>query len=254
MTPHISAKLDDIASLVLISGDPIRVAQMSKQFLKKNCLVSNVRNLAIYTGYYKGIRITFATSGIGQASIGIVAYELLKYYQVKVIIRLGTCGLFALQNYQLRDLFCVDTAYSFTTFFPEFYQSHKIVADSFLNNLITQSAQKQKINLYNDIKIWSSNEFYFQDASSVESLVKIYDLIGTEMEAYTLFVLAKLFHARAACLLTVSDIIKLPSSFLSSTEIKNNHSEKNMTTQERTSGLTKSFLVILEALVKFYHS
>ena len=55
-------------------------------------MVNSVRNMLGFTGYYKGKRITIFSHGMGIPSIGIYAYELYQFYDVKKIIRLGTCG------------------------------------------------------------------------------------------------------------------------------------------------------------------
>ena len=45
-----------------------------------------------YTGYYKDKLITVMSSGMGMPSMMIYASELFKFYDVKKIIRIGTCG------------------------------------------------------------------------------------------------------------------------------------------------------------------
>ena len=45
-----------------------------------------------YSGYYKDQFITVMGHGMGMPSIGIYSYELFKFYDVDLIIRLGTAG------------------------------------------------------------------------------------------------------------------------------------------------------------------
>ena len=93
-TPHIEAKEEDIASIVLLPGDPLRAKYIAEHYLNNYRIVNKVRNMYFYTGYYKGKKVTIASSGMGIPSMGIYAYELIKYYNVKKIIRIGTCGSF----------------------------------------------------------------------------------------------------------------------------------------------------------------
>ena len=87
MSIHIESKKEDISELVLMPGDPLRAKYIAENFLDNYKLVNQVRNMFGYTGYYKGKRITVFASGMGIPSIGIYAYELFKYYDVKKIIR-----------------------------------------------------------------------------------------------------------------------------------------------------------------------
>ena len=94
MTPHNEAKKEDISDIVLMPGDPLRAKYIAENFFEKSKLINSVRNMLGYTGYYKGRKITVFASGMGMPSMGIYAYELYKFYDVKSIIRLGSCGAY----------------------------------------------------------------------------------------------------------------------------------------------------------------
>ena len=70
-TPHIESKLEDIAEVVLMPGDPLRAKYIAENFLTDYKLINTVRNMFGYTGYYKGKRVTVFASGMGVPSIGI---------------------------------------------------------------------------------------------------------------------------------------------------------------------------------------
>ena len=70
-TPHIESKLEDIAEVVLMPGDPLRAKYIAENFLEDAKLVNTVRNMFGYTGYYEGHRVTVFASGMGVPSIGI---------------------------------------------------------------------------------------------------------------------------------------------------------------------------------------
>ena len=81
-TPHIEAKKEDIAELVLMPGDPLRAKIIAEKFLSDYKQVNSVRNMFAYTGTYNGKRVTIFGSGMGMPSIGIYSYELFKFYDV----------------------------------------------------------------------------------------------------------------------------------------------------------------------------
>ena len=91
-TAHIESRKEDIGEIVLLPGDPLRAKYIAEHFLEDYRLVNSVRNMYAYTGTYKGKMITVFSSGMGIPSVGIYAYELFKFYDVKKIIRIGTCG------------------------------------------------------------------------------------------------------------------------------------------------------------------
>ncbi len=86
MTPHIEAKKEDIAKIVIMPGDPLRAKMIADTYLSDVKLVNAVRNVLGYTGKYKGKEVTVMASGMGMPSIGIYSYELFKFYDVDSII------------------------------------------------------------------------------------------------------------------------------------------------------------------------
>ena len=50
-TAHIEANMEDIAPIVLTSGDPKRCEYIAKTYLKDIKLVNTVRGMTAYTGY-----------------------------------------------------------------------------------------------------------------------------------------------------------------------------------------------------------
>jgi purine-nucleoside phosphorylase len=111
MSTHINANKGDIAPLVLMSGDPLRVKYIAEKYLEDYKLVNSVRNMLAYTGTYKGMRVTVFASGMGNPSIGIYSYELYKFYDVEKIIRIGSCGANS-EDIDLYSLILVDKSYS----------------------------------------------------------------------------------------------------------------------------------------------
>jgi len=109
MTPHIEAKKGDYAEAVLLPGDPLRAEWVAKTFLDQPRLVNQVRNCLGYTGTYQGKPVSVQATGMGQPSLGIYVHELITSYDVKTLIRIGTCGALV-PKVKLRDIVIAETA------------------------------------------------------------------------------------------------------------------------------------------------
>lgn len=101
---HLNCMPENIASTVILVGDPDRVGLISRYFSKIE-FKTQKREFVLHTGYYQGKRITVLSTGIGAGSIDIVMNELdalvnIDFNTRKIrdeltslnIIRLGTCG------------------------------------------------------------------------------------------------------------------------------------------------------------------
>ena len=76
-TPHMTAKVGDVAETVLLPGDPLRAKFIAETFLEDAVQFNAVRNIFGYTGTYKGKRVSVMGTGMGCPSIGIYSYELI---------------------------------------------------------------------------------------------------------------------------------------------------------------------------------
>ena len=115
-TPHISAKMGEIAPSVLMPGDPLRAQFIAENFLTDVKCFNKVRNMLGFTGKYKGKTVSVMGSGMGMASIGIYSYELFGFYGVENIIRIGSAGAIS-EKINLKDIViamgaCTDSNYA----------------------------------------------------------------------------------------------------------------------------------------------
>ncbi len=210
MTPHIESKKEDIAPVVIMPGDPLRAKYIAENFLEEYRLVNNVRNIFAYTGKYKGKRITVMASGMGMPSMGIYSYELYKFYDVRAIIRIGSCGVYS-EDINLLETILVEKSYTEGNFAKNMTgeDEHIAIADKDLNVLLENKAKD------NNIKIRKENiacvECFDPYIENVEELVKRFpkeeNIVGAEMESFSLFYTAKKLKRKAACMLTVVDSI-----------------------------------------------
>ena len=103
MSIHIGGKKEEVASRVLMPGDPVRAKYIAEKFLDNPKEYTSIRNMLGYTGTYKGVEVSIQGSGMGMPSMGIYSWELMKEYDVKKIIRIGTAGAFS-KNLNLGDI------------------------------------------------------------------------------------------------------------------------------------------------------
>ena len=204
MTEHIEAKLEDIADIVIMPGDPLRAKMIAEKYLKDYKLVNKVRNNYAYTGYFNGKLVTIMSSGMGMGSIGIYSYELFKIYNVKRIIRIGTCGSYT-NDLKVYDTILATSVYTDSNF--EFVQTgtenNILQGFSALNDKLIQSSKELGIDLKTGV-IHSSDVFYRQ-TNNYKQIYEKYNCKAVEMESYALLATAHLLNKEAACLLTVSN-------------------------------------------------
>ena len=208
MTPHNEAKKEDIADIVLMPGDPLRAKYIAENYLENYKLINSVRNMLGYTGLYKGKRLTVFASGMGMPSMGIYAYELYKFYDVKSIIRLGSCGAYS-PDLNIFDTILVNSSYTEGNFAYglEGVDCHKAKADKELNLALENKAKELGINLISgDVLCSEVFDYYVKDLNDlINRFPKDMNIIGAEMESFALFYTAKYLNKKAACLLTVVD-------------------------------------------------
>ena len=207
-TPHIKCNKEDIADIVLMPGDPLRAKFIAETYLDNYKLVNDIRNMLAYTGFYKGKRITVFSSGMGLASMARYCYELYNFFDVKYIIRIGSCGSNN-PNIKLLDIVLSTSSYTETNFSYTFNSEniYEINSSSLLNAIIIDKAKSKKI----DLKLGKTActlvfDSYIQNQKSYSERLPL-DVIASEMEAFALFYIANKLKKEASCLLTVSDSI-----------------------------------------------
>lgn len=204
MTPHIEAKLGEIAPTVIMPGDPLRAKMIAEKYLENPRLVSSVRNIYAYTGTYKGKEITIMASGMGMPSMGIYSYELYNKYNVENIIRVGTSGSYT-EKLNVYDVVLATGSYSESSFAKTQNGTldNILYGSEELNNIIKETANNKNIHIEEGI-IHSTDVFYKENNNYPELRDK-YGCMCVEMESFALFHNAKTYGKKAACILTISD-------------------------------------------------
>ena len=93
---HLGVLPHQVASKIIIVGDPERVPTISELFDEVECRIHN-REFVVHTGSYKGKRLTIVSSGIGVDNIDIVINELDAAVNVDLTTRLPKKELTSLE-------------------------------------------------------------------------------------------------------------------------------------------------------------
>ncbi len=200
VSTHIGAAVGDIAPTVLMPGDPLRATWIAETFLDDAACYTEVRGMYGFTGTWQGRPISVQGSGMGQPSFAIYANELMREYDVKAIIRVGSCGAMS-EKLAIRDLViasgaCTDSSMNRITFEGLDYAP---VADFGLLREAAAAAPDAHVGL-----IFSSDSFY-PSRPELSARMVDYGVLAVEMEAAALYTLAAKHGCRALAICTVSD-------------------------------------------------
>ena len=238
MSIHCNAKKEDIKSVVLMPGDPLRAKYIAENFLENARLVNTVRNMLAYTGSYKGKEITVFSSGMGMPSMGIYCYELYKFYDVDTIIRIGSCGSYN-KDIKPLDTILVENSYTESNFAFSWNgkDCHIAYPSEETNKTIEAVAKENNLPFVKGSTLCGDCfDRYLEDLNSlINRFPKDLNIIGAEMEAFSLFYLAKCLNKKAACLLTVVDSL---------------YSTEELSSKERETSLNTMIKIALESALK----
>ncbi|MDA7426452.1 purine-nucleoside phosphorylase [Thalassococcus lentus] len=204
MTIHIGAEPGQIAETVLMPGDPLRAEWAANTFLDDAKCVNRVRGMLGFTGTYKGNPVTIHGSGMGMPSLSIYANELIRDYGAKTLIRIGSCG--GMQDMVgIRDVILAMTASTLSTPSRGIFRELNFApcADYGLLRSAADAASARGIT-HHVGGIYSSDVFYDERPDLNEQMMR-HGILGVEMEAAELYILAARYGVRALAVLTVSD-------------------------------------------------
>lgn len=207
MTIHIGAKPGEIAETVLLPGDPYRARWAAQTFLTDAVCVNEVRGMLGFTGTWNGHRVTIQGTGMGMPSLSIYTNELMRDYGAQTLIRIGSCG--GMQDHVgIRDVILAMTSSTMSTpsrgIFREL--SFAPCADYGLLSAAAEAAKTRGVTTHIG-GIYSSDVFY-DERPDLTAEMERHGILGVEMEAAELYILAARYKRRALAVLTVSDHLK----------------------------------------------
>ena len=230
---------EDIASIVLMPGDPLRAKYIAQNFLEDAKCVTSVRNMLGFTGTYKGIKVTVMGSGMGMPSMGIYAFELFHFFNVAKIIRIGTCGAVS-PTANINDMILSESVYSESNFAYTYnnYDKHVVTASAKLNESVMEAAEELNLQVKLHKGMLTTMDVFgpYIDYDRVLARIpKEYNVLGEEMEAFGLIHIANSLGKEATAIATVVD-----SKF----------SDVVLSIEDRQTSLNNMIKLALEAIIK----
>lgn len=204
-TPHIGAKIGEIAQTVIMAGDPLRAKFMAEKFLDNPVLFNQVRGMLGFTGTHEGKRVSVMGHGMGIPSIGIYSYELFNFYDVNTIIRVGSAGSIQ-EDLNIGDLAiamgaCTNSNYGMQYELPGTFAP---IADFSLVRGAVEACERMGYG-YKVGNVFSSDTFYTENAHN-DKWINM-GVMCVEMEAAALYMNAARAGKRALTICTISDHI-----------------------------------------------
>ncbi|MBK5267096.1 MAG: purine-nucleoside phosphorylase [Acidimicrobiia bacterium] len=206
-TPHISAEKGAFAEAVLLPGDPLRAQFIAENFLEDAVQVNAVRNMLGFTGTYNGVPVSVMGTGMGIPSASIYATELIKDYDVKRLVRVGSCGAIS-TRVNIRDIViaigaCTDSAVNRARYGGWDFAA---TADFELARAAVDAAEAAGKTVH--VGNVHSADLFYNPTSHVWDTLENMNVMAVEMEAAGLYGVAAEYGARALTIATVSDHIR----------------------------------------------
>lgn len=203
-TPHISAEHGDIAEAVLLPGDPLRAKYIAETFLDDPREVTSVRSMYGYTGTYKGMPVTAQGTGMGIPSASIYITELVRFYGVKRLVRVGSCGGIS-EDVGVRDVILAVGAATDSVVNRARYGGWDFAASADLGLLRAAAAVADAAGQpFHAGNVHSADNFYNPNPEALAIWQRM-NVLAVEMEAAALYAIAHEERVRALAVLTVSD-------------------------------------------------
>jgi DeoD family purine-nucleoside phosphorylase len=190
----------EVAERVLLPGDPGRALRLAQQLLDPPKMLNHNRGLWGYTGAGPdGEPLTVQSTGMGGPSTAIVVEELIEL-GARRLLRVGTCGALV-AALELGSLLVADGVLAADGTSRALGAGERALPDPELQAALAAAADGAATGL-----VVSSDLFYDPDRDRARRWVEA-GAVAVEMEAATLFTLARRRGAAAACLLAVSDVV-----------------------------------------------
>ncbi|HEY4489902.1 MAG TPA: purine-nucleoside phosphorylase [Candidatus Paceibacterota bacterium] len=205
MSIHISANPGQIASRVLLPGDPLRAKFIAENWLTDIVQYNRTRNMLGFTGTTRrGVRVSIQGSGMGMPSLSIYVHELIRDYGVKDIIRLGSCG--ALQpEIGLREIILAQGSCSDSNINRRRFKGMDFAPIADWELLAVAQMRSKRLNIPVRVgNILATDTFYGPDPEEWRLWAQ-YGVLAVEMESAELYTVAARYGVKALSILTVSD-------------------------------------------------
>ncbi len=205
-TPHIDPKGEEIAETILLPGDPLRARFIAETYFENPRCFNEVRGMYGFTGSYRGRKVSVMGTGMGIPSISLYSWELIHVFDVKNLIRVGSCGTIQ-EDIDLYDVVIAQGASTDSSYLTQFgmpgtyapLSSYRLLEKA--KRVADERGQRTHVG-----NILSSDIFYNEDPDALGKWARM-GILAVEMESAGLFANAAAAGVDALGIFTVSDNI-----------------------------------------------
>jgi uridine phosphorylase len=234
----------DVGEYVLLPGDPAR-CDRTAEFLDNAKLIVHNREHRTFTGYYKGIKVSVTSTGMGCPSASIATEELCNI-GAKVFFRIGSSAAIK-EGIRVGDLIISTGAMknegTSRFFVPDAFPA---VPDFDLTAALITTARALTAGTEVSVHygIGSTDDAFFGETPEFIEKLHSYGCINIEMEASGIFTAAHRRGCRAAAIFGCSANLKTG-------EIYYADGTKEADNQKLVNAWNKEIEIVLETIYKF---
>jgi len=199
MQPHIMCKRGDVGEYVLLPGDPKRT-KIIAELMDEPKIVADYRQFITWTGWYKDVKVSTTSTGIGCPAAAITVEELSRI-GAKCFIRVGTTGSIQ-PHIDTGDLIVATGAVrdegTTVNYAPPTYPA---LASLKVVTALLEASKRVGVNCYSGI-VWTNDAFYSEHMEKVE-LYRSLGVLSVEMECSAIFTLASIKGLLSGAILAV---------------------------------------------------
>ena len=203
-TPHISAPEGAFAGSILLPGDPLRARYIAETFLDDAVVVTSVRNMLGFTGSYRGMPVSTMGTGMGVPSAAIYVTELIRFYGVRRLVRVGSCGGIS-PDVKMREAILAIGAATDSATNRTRYNGWDYAPTANFDLLRAAADAAAALGIKTHVgNLHTSDLFYNTYQNSLEIWQRM-GILAVEMETAGLYAIAAEERAQALSIVTVSD-------------------------------------------------
>jgi uridine phosphorylase len=201
LTQMVQLRPQDVGKYAIVPGPKDRLDVLIKK------IENPVKNFSfmeytMYTGVYKGIKLTAINGGRFSTDTSITA-EVMCNAGIENIIRIGTCGALD-ENIKVGDLVLVDTVIRGDGVTPYYVdKDFKTVSDKKITDTMFNVAKELGVNIHRGCT-WTTDALLRETREIVEAKRKE-GAIAVDMVSSTLLTIAQTYKIKAGSILAVSD-------------------------------------------------
>lgn len=195
---HIKCKEGDVGEYVLLPGDPGRIDQIA-ELLENPKEIAYNREYRTVTGFYKGVKVSATSTGIGCPSAAI-AVEELGHIGVKYFIRVGSTA--AMQDHVIPGSLIIPSGVHGLDGTSRHYvdgDNFSCVADFNLVKALVKAANELNAKYY--VGLVLIHDAFYNETPDFLNKWRSRNVLSVEMESSVIYTLASLRGYKAGSVL-----------------------------------------------------